>query len=326
MANPGAELASLDFGNLIGGPLVAVIKAQSLAADATTRFIKETGFYPDNYPTPSGGTPLAGTPIYVDFKYPKETQPYQPKVDAVAYVAPAEAVGDPNFPNGMKKPGAGFAASPAWTAEQLAAAAANDGTSAHVLGLPIGNANFPLGMKLPETAFAATPAWNATQLAAAAANDGAHPDGLPIYVPAVLGVAAVVGKDAVEAKYQEMKISVPILTILPIPFIKVDIITIDFNAKITTTDTSTSSSDLSASGTLSANYGGKRASVSFSGTVAYKRSTTSGSSVERTYSMAIHVQASQDEMPAGMEKLLGILESAIISTPSAILPPATTHS
>ena len=130
----------------------------------------------------------------------------------------------------------------------------------------------------------------------------------------------MVGKDAVEAKYQEMKISVPILTMLPIPFIKVDIITIDFNAKITTTDTSTSSSDLSASGTVNAGYGGKRAYVNFSGTVAYKKSTTSGSSVERTYSMAIHVQASQDEMPAGMEKLLGILESAIISTPSAILP------
>lgn len=276
MANPGAELASLDFGNLIGGPLVAVIKAQSLAADATAKFIKETGFYPDNQPAAPDGTLLAGTPIYVDFKYPKETEPYQPKVDAVAYVAPAEAVGDPSFPNGMKKP--------------------------------------------DETAFAATPAWTPEQLAAAAANDGAHPDGLPIYVPAVLGVAAVVGKDAVEAKYQEMKISVPILTMLPIPFIKVDIITIDFNAKITTTDTSTSSSDLSASGTVNAGYGGKRAYVNFSGTVAYKKSTTSGSSVERTYSMAIHVQASQDEMPAGMEKLLGILESAIISTPSAILP------
>lgn len=274
--NPGTELASLDFGNLIGGPLVAVITAQSLAAEATAKFIREAGFYPDNQPAAPDGTVLAGNPIYVDFKYPKEIQPYQPKVEAVDYVAPVAAVGDSNFPNGMKKP---------------------DGT-------------------------AATGAiWTPAQLTAAAANDDAHPDGLPIYVPAVIGVPAVAGKGAVPAVYQEMKISVPILTMLPIPFIKVDIITIDFNAKITSTETTTSSSDLSASGTVNANYGGKRASVSFSGTVAYKKSTTSGSSVERTYSMAIHVQASQDEMPAGMEKLLNVLEGAMQSTPGAVLAP-----
>jgi len=37
--------------------------------------------------------------------------------------------------------------------------------------------------------------------------------------------------------------------------------------------------------------------------------------VERTYSMAIHIKASQDEMPAGMEKLLGLLEGAMKATP-----------
>ena len=275
MANPGSELASLDFGNLIGGPLVAVITAQSLAAEATAKFIKGVGFYPDNQPPAADGTLLAGNPIYVDFKYPKEVQPYQPKVDAVAYVAPADAVGDPVYQHGMKKPD-GSKAETAWTDEELAAAADND-------------------------------------------NADAHPDGLPIYVPAVIGVAEVIGKDAVPAVYQEMKISVPILTMLPIPFIKVDIITIDFNAKITSTDTTTSSSDVSVSGTVNARYGVKVAAVSFSGTVAYKKSTTSGSSVERTYSMAIHVQASQDEMPAGMEKLLSLLEGAMIASSGAVL-------
>jgi hypothetical protein len=322
MADTGKELASLDFGNLIGGPLIAVITAQSLAAEATAAFIKKVGFYPDNQPPGAGGALLAGSPIYVDFKYPKEVQPYQPKVDAVAYVPAAEAVGDPVYPHGMKKPGAAYAATPAWTEAQLAAAAPNDGLAGHESGLAIGDPNASLGMKKPETAFVATPTWSAAQMAAAHPNEGAHPNGLPIYVPAVTGVAEVIGKPALPASYQEMKISVPILTMLPIPFIKVDIITIDFNAKITSTETATSSSDLSASGTVNANYGGKRASVSFSGTVAYKKSTTSGSSVERTYSMGIHVQASQDEMPAGMEKLLNLLEGAMKATPGPILLPA----
>jgi hypothetical protein len=86
MANPGTELASLDFGNLIGGPLTAVITAQSMAARSTADFIKTVGFDKDN------------KPIYVDFKYPKELQPYQP---AIAAVAAAAAVGDPAYPNGM---------------------------------------------------------------------------------------------------------------------------------------------------------------------------------------------------------------------------------
>lgn len=272
--NPGRELASLDFGNLIGGPLVAVITAQSLAAEATAKFIKDVGFYADGKKD-ADGKDIGGTPIYVDFKYPKEV-PYQPKVPAVAHVAPASVVGNSIYPNGMKKP---------------------DGT-------------FPLGT------------WTQAQKNAMSDNVAAYPNGLPIYVPAVLEILAADEIPAVPAHYQDMKISVPILTMLPIPFIKVDIITIDFNAKITSTETATSSSDLSASGTLNASYGGKRANVAFSGTVAYKKSTTSGSSVERTYSMAIHVQASQDEMPAGMEKLLNLLEGAMKSTP--VLPAPTT--
>lgn len=222
MANPGTELASLDFGNLIGGPLTAVITAQSMAAQSTAEFIKSVGFYQEGQ-TDADGNDIGNTPIYVDFKYPKEITPYQPAIEAVA-VVPATAT-----------------------------------TSA---------------------------------------------------VPAVAAVAAV------PAVYQVMQFSVPILTMLPIPFIKVDIITIDFNAKITSMETQTQSSDLSVGVQLEVKQRWPGGSAKLNVSVAYKKSTSSGSSVERTYSMAIHVQASQDEMPAGMEKLLGILEGAMISKPA----------
>jgi hypothetical protein len=222
MANPGTELASLDFGNLIGGPLTAVITAQSMAAQSTAEFIKSVGFYQEGQ-TDADGNDIGNTPIYVDFKYPKELTPYQPAIAAVA----------------------------------------------------------------------AVPASGST--------------------PAVPAVAAA---PAVPATYQVMQFSVPILTMLPIPFIKVDIITIDFNAKITSMETQNQSSDLSVGVQLEVKQRWPGGSAKLNASVAYKKSTSSGSSVERTYSMAIHVQASQDEMPAGMEKLLGILEGAMISKPA----------
>jgi len=38
---------------------------------------------------------------------------------------------------------------------------------------------------------------------------------------------------------------------------------------------------------------------------------------DSTYSLAVHVRAVQDELPAGTERLLGILENVIEETPAA---------
>ena len=46
-ANPGQELASLDFANLIGGPLNAIVDAQARSAIATANFVKQVGFDKD---------------------------------------------------------------------------------------------------------------------------------------------------------------------------------------------------------------------------------------------------------------------------------------
>jgi hypothetical protein len=48
----------------------------------------------------------------------------------------------------------------------------------------------------------------------------------------------------------------------------------------------------------------------------YQKNTQSGSKVDRTYSMAVHIRAVQDEMPAGLERILGILEDSIKAQPA----------
>ena len=51
-------------------------------------------------------------------------------------------------------------------------------------------------------------------------------------VPAVPAVAAVAAAAAVPAVYEAQILEVPILTMLPIPYLRIEDVTIDFNAKI----------------------------------------------------------------------------------------------
>ncbi|MBK8196577.1 MAG: DUF2589 domain-containing protein [Lewinellaceae bacterium] len=66
MPNLGNEISSLDFKNIIGGPLIAVVEAQAQAALSTVNYIKSVGFDAD------------GKVVNVSFNYPKEVYPYRP--------------------------------------------------------------------------------------------------------------------------------------------------------------------------------------------------------------------------------------------------------
>jgi Protein of unknown function (DUF2589) len=152
-------------------------------------------------------------------------------------------------------------------------------------------------------------------------------------IPAVVadpanGVTAkpeVPAKAAVPAVWETQQLQVPILTMLPIPFIRIDLTTIDFNAKINSVEYTKTDTNLKVDASLEASAGWLWGSAKLNVNTSYQRSTQQGSTVDRTYSMAVHIKAVQDEMPAGMEKLLSILENAITARPSsapAPVPPA----
>lgn len=294
--NPGAELASLDFGNLIGGPLVAVITAQSLAARSTADFIKTVGFHAAGH-LDAAGVDIGGTPVYVDFKYPKEIQPYTP--GKTAYVIQKIIVEDG---------GSGYSSTslPTVTISSGIGGVAGTVTAVVVDG------------KVTEITTTSTAVYFAPPKVTIPPPPPPATSGGLVGTTATAAAAMVVDhiEPGIDAKYQDMKFSVPILSMLPIPFIKVDLVTIDFNAKISSIETASESSDLAISGSLEVKQRWPSGSAKLNVSCAYKKSSASGSSVERTYSMAIHVQASQDEMPAGMEKLLGILEGAMLSKPA----------
>ena len=97
----------------------------------------------------------------------------------------------------------------------------------------------------------------------------------------------------------DVAIKVPFLTML----------TIDFNAKLTSTETSNVSSEFAASAELGINY----KIVNFKASASYKRSSTRGVSVEKTYNLGVKVTALNDEIPAGLDRILTMLEDSIVS-------------
>jgi hypothetical protein len=111
-------------------------------------------------------------------------------------------------------------------------------------------------------------------------------------------------------------LQVPLLAITPIPYLRIDEMTIDFSAKLTDSiqrNTSTSFSlNTSTSGSYSAFWSPIKLDFRVSAT--FNTKTATQASEKREYRMDIHVRAVQDEMPAGLNKVLDILEDAIQDT------------
>ena len=184
MAISGRELSSLDFGNLIGGPLNAIVEAQAKSAIATANFIREVAFDDD------------GKVVNVDFSYEKANG------------------------NGSK---------------------------------------------------------------------------------------------------QDFKLTVPFLTMLPVPYIKVNDAVVEFNAKITSTTESNSSSNFST--VADASVGGSYwfVSAKVNTKTSYQKQSSSSEREERTFDMHVRVNVTNADMPGGTERIINMLEESIGETAGSLI-------
>ena len=181
-ANFAAELGSIDFANLIGGPMQAAVQAQAAASMSTVRFINEVGFERN----PAGE--ITGIKM-VDFSYTRQ-------------------VPDPD--------------------------------------------------------------------------------------------------DNTQTIDENVNINVPFISILNVPSLRIETLDIDFNVKLNSTYTNKVESTFDTEATMS--YGSKWFSpVKFEASIAYQRKSATGTTIEKEYSMGVQVKATNDEMPAGLEKVLGLL-------------------
>lgn len=266
---------------MMGGPLIAAVNAQAQSSMSAVNFIKEVGFKKvSNTQDPNASE--TGEPIYVTFKYPKEVSPYQPPVPA-------------SFSITLTNGGSGYTSAPTVEFSGTGSGAAATATvSAGVVTA--------INLTSTGTGYTAPPTVTLT------GGGGAGATANSAVVPAQPAVAAV---------FQDMKLEVPILTLLPIPYLRIMDVTIDFNAKIESVEYSKIDSSLKLDASLEAKAGWGWGSAKLNVSTAYQRNTQEGNSVNRTYSLAVHIQAGQDELPKGMERILDILESNIRSQPAS---------
>lgn len=101
----------------------------------------------------------------------------------------------------------------------------------------------------------------------------------------------------------DIEISVPFIALLNVPSFRIETCEVDFNVKLNSTYTKDVSDEFGINAGASGGWG----PVKFKVDVSYKRTSSTGIKVEKEYSLGVKVRATNDEMPAGLEKVLGLL-------------------
>ena len=298
--SPGREVSSLDFANIIGGPLTAAIKAQAASALTTVGFIKSVGFRNPPKGVTKGGTPAPGSdpgvmePIYVSFKYPKELMPYQPAVTAglVSVSVTNQGSGYTTVPN-VTVSGGGA------TGVKITAKL-NGGQVAELIIDKQGT-----GWTGAETVAIDPPP---APVGGAAAG-----------VPATASLTIREAKEAQSAVFETMALQVPLLTMLPIPYLRIEEFNLDFDVKIDQTEKVDITETVDIAEGIGAGGGagasGFSGAANFSASISMQETGTYSNTINRKYSMNVKVKAVQAETPAGLERILSTLQASILTQP-----------
>lgn len=131
----------------------------------------------------------------------------------------------------------------------------------------------------------------------------------------------VQNKPGAPAEMQTMMLQVPLLTMMPIPFIRIATTDIEFNVKINSVNTTSSSQETNSNveskttASFSSWWSPVRVNTSFNATIASQKKTSSTEEIKKEFSLNIKVHAVQDDMPAGVSRILDILEESIKPQP-----------
>ena len=109
-------------------------------------------------------------------------------------------------------------------------------------------------------------------------------------------------------------LDVPILSIVPIPYLRIENMDINFKASITDVESFTGSVKSEFGVDLSAKGGFFGSRYKFKAHYKRESETTRSSSSTVKYEYEVNVRAVQDDIPAGLSRVLDILENSIIDS------------
>ena len=127
----------------------------------------------------------------------------------------------------------------------------------------------------------------------------------------------------------EATVNVPLLFLVPVPFIRIESVSIAFTMRLSESSLSESTKEKKGSQAyaLKISGGGLYASASFSGSFSssYKNTSHSENRYNNEMNFDVNVQATQDDMPGGLRKIFEILEPKIkeVEAPVDGATPAT---
>jgi len=135
--------------------------------------------------------------------------------------------------------------------------------------------------------------------------------------PGLRTVTFAYEKDDGNGEQQSFSLTVPLLSIVPIPFIRIDEVNIDFSAKLNDVVRNDSSTSSSFGISLGANAGWGWGSASLRASYSRSSQSSSSSTYQSEYNMSVKVRAGAAPMPEGMARILDILEQVILERPTA---------
>ena len=106
---------------------------------------------------------------------------------------------------------------------------------------------------------------------------------------------------------ESVQMTVPLLTIVPVPYIRIEEATIDFEAKVASNTLDTSKTAVGVTASASGGFWG----VKFSVKASFSHQRTHEEKVTKSATLKVHVKAVQDQIPGGLQKVLEILETAV---------------
>jgi len=102
---------------------------------------------------------------------------------------------------------------------------------------------------------------------------------------------------------KDVHVKVPLLAMLPIPSLRIEHVIVDFNVKLNSVESSSTSDELGVKAELGVAWG----PVSFKVSGSYQRRTATNVEVKKEYALNVNVKAVQDEIPAGLERILALV-------------------